>query len=628
MRRALVLLTLTALARPATAVEKFDLAVYHFNIQYVQGGLKGWPDGTNADPSFDLNDQQVMDRLIDQSFEPLLDMYARHPTWGADIELQGYLLEVMQHDRSKVLAKLKALADAGRVSVDSFHYADQFWLAFPTRDEEESYDLTLDAFSATGIPHGTTVFTQEGQWGPAMAPFMKARGLSTALLPTNLFGWVYPNDPGKPLYRFGDVYCVLTRGTSDGEVQTQWTFADDGEKAMTGGTDPYLGLNFKTNPDAAAAYEQQLENDEANGWKLVSVADYVKRALELEPDPPPLPPMIDGTWQPKETDNVARWMGDAGLTDALIPGTEADNAVLAGDAAAGRLVREAETVADSLHDQSMQAAVTSAWKDLLLAEGSDATGWNPWMAEKNFALAHAKTATAEANQVLESSAVASRLKPARVLPPLVDATAPLGATPEIAATGNGDSTPSRTATVTWKRRQGTNVWDLTVAFSAAKGARTIGLAFPRTIDDLVVSQALDEDHVVDFPLANIAAHNGTDPPQPVTAALPNGLIALGTNTFLILDTSSVHLCARLPKDEEVVRFTDATAPPDPVTWHFEVLQGTSAEALAEATALNVAPAAVLGPEVGGCGCGGFGDAVALLPLALVLLRRRRREGAS
>src|SRR5690348_12030945 len=73
--------------------KKFALAVMHFNVQYVAGGMVGF--WTKPDPMTDLNAEQIEDQIVVESFEPVLDLYAAHPTWGCDLEMQGYMLDVI-----------------------------------------------------------------------------------------------------------------------------------------------------------------------------------------------------------------------------------------------------------------------------------------------------------------------------------------------------------------------------------------------------------------------------------------------------------------------------------------------------------------------------------------------------
>src|SRR6185369_10862241 len=117
---------------------------------------------------------------------------------------------------------------------------------------------------------------------------------------------------------------------------------------------------------------------EAGGWVIAGVSDYIATLQAAGVAPVDLPPTPDGTWQPGDTENVARWMGNA----ALYAEGERDNGVLTGNSGAGRLALAAETACDAADAAGMLPPgatddVTRAWRDLLLGEVSDATGWNP-----------------------------------------------------------------------------------------------------------------------------------------------------------------------------------------------------------------------------------------------------------
>ncbi|MHA1697698.1 MAG: hypothetical protein ACTSWN_02540 [Promethearchaeota archaeon] len=56
----------------------YSTSSYHFNVQYRAGKI------------------QAMNEVINNSLIPLLQMYARHPTWKANIEFQGLMLEHMK----------------------------------------------------------------------------------------------------------------------------------------------------------------------------------------------------------------------------------------------------------------------------------------------------------------------------------------------------------------------------------------------------------------------------------------------------------------------------------------------------------------------------------------------------
>ena len=85
--------------------EKFSLSMYHFNLQYVAGGLTGIIDN----PDMEYNEEEIEDLIITESFTPILDVLLDHPTWGFDLEMQGYMLEVISVRHPNVLQKMFGL---------------------------------------------------------------------------------------------------------------------------------------------------------------------------------------------------------------------------------------------------------------------------------------------------------------------------------------------------------------------------------------------------------------------------------------------------------------------------------------------------------------------------------------
>ncbi len=631
--RALVFCVVALLASPAFAIEKFALSVYHFNAQYVEGGLIGFPDGESTSTVMNMNDAQVQDAIVKESLDPLLDMYARHPTWGADIEMQGMLLDIIVERHPATLGKMKALAAAGKVSFDSFHWSDQFWLAYPRVDMERSHDLVVKSFAAAGLPLGPSIFTQEGQFAIGMERFFRERGIKNAIVSGGVMGsTISPYSP-KAIYTLGkqpDVIAVVTADMQDDLVQMKWQFRDDGERAMTGGKegglDPYLGTSFVYAPGPSKEFEDAIIADETAGFQMVSTATYVEKALALGEKPEPLPEVIDAVWH----HDVFLWMGNVSIWDNLYPGSTADNTTHTLAMRAHRKLVQVESVVKQLGTHDFDTQIAQAWKDLLMGECSDGTGQNPWLGERRYSQAHSQAALDAANAILADKRVASGLTYTAVAPVLANDPGPFS----LVSFPNAARPPR----VVWQKRAGATVWEVSVTFDPApsgassKDQSRVDIAFPRTADSLIWSGALEDDVVRELPLSGISGtqdglpDGGTFDEVRIPAA--NGLVGLGDDTYVIKRTESVHVAAQLPKQEKVVRFMDNTAPTEAVTWKFVVVKGTRAEALAEALAENVNPdpvtaLPVVATAAKGCGCGS--PAVDVLGLAMLAgwLRRRR-----
>ena len=101
-------LILTLLLSNADAESrKYLLSLYHYNIQYVAGGMVEFPWFPGPDA------EGLEDQIITESFAPVVDLFYEHrgDGWGADFELQAYFIEVLSQRFPEVLAKLKEMAE-------------------------------------------------------------------------------------------------------------------------------------------------------------------------------------------------------------------------------------------------------------------------------------------------------------------------------------------------------------------------------------------------------------------------------------------------------------------------------------------------------------------------------------
>lgn len=585
-RRPLALALAPALLLASTAAqaqEKYALSVLHFNVQYVAGGLRGF--FTTPDPTLDLSAGEVEDRIVRESFEPVLDMLIDHPTWGSNIELQGYMLDVMAARHPDVLDKLRALGKSGQVEVTSFHYSDQLFLAHAPEDWRRSAELNQATFAKHDIPLGKAVFCQEGQAGTGMAAAMAEHGYETLVFPKNLWSYQHGSGEREPLYKLGDRKMITSQGVNfdDGATQitTDFWFVDDGELLATGDYDPYIAEKFFESPEAVAETVAKLEDLESQGWKITTVSQYVAEIEGKVPlaDPPPL---LDGTWQPDSTDGIARWLGGHGLWWA----DERDNDVRALASAAHRELLAAEVAAA---DAGVDAAaeIAAGFRLLALAEVSDASGINPFRGEIEYGMSHSTEALRIARDVL------ARAKDAKGGGALRIDTA----TGSVTADGGEGADPvpidppmslvldagDREVSEEWLDLGG-GVKEVRVHFGAGD-ERLVSVTFPGEPGDIVYTPGLTESPVHVPRDAFVFDH--------FYLALQDGLIGLGGGRWLIKDQAWIHAAARITPGSGDVEIGDTTMPAgEEATWVFRIVLGDEATAAAEAARLNVWPEVV------------------------------------
>ena len=580
-------LSLLLSASVARAQDRYALGLFHFNVQYVAGGSAG-SRLLSADPAKAVDNDTMEDQIIVESFKPVLDLYQKHPAWGVDLEMQGYMLDAIGERHPGVLSELRAMAKSGQIDVVSFHYSDQLFTAFPQQDWERSQALTAATFKKWDVPLAKSVFCQEGQAGMAMAPQMKAHGYQNMLWPKNLWSYQHDNFDStvQPLYRFGDVFLVpagqgVHYTDANNDIQVDWTYMDDGELLATGGNNPYLPDQFKYKPAAVADYEKKLSDLEAQGYTITTVDKYVA-ALRQKFTPPDPPPLLDGTWQPNSTQAEFKWLGGNGVWSAF--GEERDNTVRTLNALAHRELMAAETAA-KVAGLDARAELDSAWRLLFLGEVSDATGINPIRGEIEYGISHSTEALRIARDVIRQVKAEQKADSVIIDP---GAGSMQAGTEDDPMRGKSVAAPVKLS-IKPGDREVTEEWEKVadghyrVAIHFGPGTYTdVSVVFPgEKTDDFVTTLALDDSSPHTF-------HRSDFNFKDFYMALPTGLISLGKSRYLIKDQADVHLAAHLRLDTGDIGFEDKTlAKAESVTWVFHMFDGSAADAVKLADAINV-----------------------------------------
>lgn len=594
---------------PDLEQKKFALSMFHYNAQYVAGGLETEIDGEmfGLCDSYCLGwtDERLIDWIITFTFEPVLDLYAAHPSWSGTLEMQALMLAAIGERHPAILEKLQEATRAGRVEIVSFHYSDQLFLAFPERDLDYSIRMTKEIFDRYCVPLSAVVFNQEGQAGIGRHPMMKKHGYEIAVFPKNLYNYVRNGEARWPYYRENGIDVIIGPGEVDptSGIEVAWTFFDDGE-LLAFFADPYFAPFSKEEgrEERMAEYEAELTALEEEGFKISSIKDYVNHLKAQDVEQPELPPVLDGTWQPTSTSSVLRWMG--GRSQAPYNNIERDNLIRTTNYRIGIELEAAQILLNEALEEGLETVDIAERLDegrrrLYLAEVTDATGITPWIGELNYALDYnegaktlAEEASAELLQLLDwpHAAIDFETGMAAMIEdiPMPEPPAPANAPLEVSIFA-----PTREAALSWFSL-GENKFELQVEIGAAADPTgkdqencIVKLDFPRSEEKIIYSPALMEETVLSYDFDDFAFQTGE-----IYLPLANGLIGLGDDWWVIKDTRIVHIAARVPNSvgEEIIQFIDETV--DPVAgafWRFVVFQGSEADALALARRMNTHP---------------------------------------
>jgi hypothetical protein len=591
--------------------KKFALSLFHYNIQYVIGGLEY--QKSNGEMIY-VQDQEelasgwdndrVEDWIVTETFVPILEMYDKHPSWRVTFEMQARFVEVLAERHPEVLELLRDMAQRNQVELVSFHWAAQLFLAFPREDLHRSIQATKEVFEEHCLPLSGVVFNQEGQAGLGWMQMLVDEGYTIGVYPKNLYKYAQGDDH-QPWPYYGLRGGTLVAGASgvdpDSGIELQWGFFDDGElRSVPKLINPYLAPLSEQSADRIAEYEAKLAAQETAGFKLTHITDYVHQMEAQNIEKKPAPALFDGTWQPKSTNSIHRWLG--GQSD-LWREAEEDNNVRSGNAEARMHVAALQVLVDHMESEGVDVdeltvAMAEVWRQLWNAEVSDCSGVNPWRGEVLFGLdtnawllERTTELRTQALETLGFEHVAVDLKDRTVesieaLPPSpeLDEVAP---PMDLEVTADGRETVS-----TWVQHKD-NHYSVMFDFSAFKAGltctpcsyRRLKIGFPLMQEALEYSPALIEDEVVLTPFSEFNLQTGK-----IYLPLPNGLIGLGDGWYAIKHTRHNHIAALIRPGESTIDFEDETALKDSAAfWKFDLFQGSQAEALELANRLNIYP---------------------------------------
>ena len=580
------------LTPPTTDPKKFAVGVFHFNVQYVAGGLKGFQDND----LFDMDAAEVEDAIIVQSLDPLLDILLDHPRFAADVEMQGYMLDLIRQRHPMTLKKLRQLVEYGQIEVVSFHYSDQLFVAHNHWSMEKSIELNQQAFQDACIPIAPAVFCQEGQFSEGMQVMLDQAGQSVGLL-KGMYGYSVKDHANAMLYTLRGHDVVTTDSMSDASsgVEIKWYAVDDGEVLVTNGLNPYMGKGFKMTDSAKKKLVNMFQGLIDNGYFMTTVGDYVNYLHDYDVKSEKIPFVLDGTWHPSRSDNLFAWMGRRGMFGS----DEDDNGIMTGLEASVLDLKALETLINFAKNkgvdvQKYQDALHELTRTQVLAEVSDATGWNPWKAEVDYALTRIETVKNKSIDLikglgktlfsgpqviidLSTGTVTDQLSLQPVKPDV-----PVNSQWNVAVTADGFDVKQSWFQVP---SLGDNVYRLDVKLTKNDTTKyTMRIDFDLKADSLMYTPAMLDDELETIPLANIAT-------DPFTVGLANGLIGLDSDTFMIEDTRSIHLAVHVDNAGRKIWFEDETINgPGPVEYHFYFLQSFKGQdAVNFAKRLNITP---------------------------------------
>lgn len=566
IKRILALFLLLWLGITANATEKYAIGMFHFNLQYVAG------------------DYRIERRIITESFYPVLQFFEKNPQYKSDIEIQGYAIEVFANEFPEVLALFKKLINRGQIELVIAHYSDQLFIAYPALDMQKSIEISDRILAEHGMKRSKVFFSQEIQWTPAYASFLKDK---YDLIVTSSDPHSYYRDKTLPLVnvKYGNDQILGLIGAGEKKLEgLDWDFSflDDGEVFNTN--------DYNSNFYRVAAQEKEsvdkFKKLQSEGYKFVTMSELATKIKNLKgykiPDYPFVP---EGTWN-MSVCGPFMWMGRqrSGVeTDGI---TRSISYELRGEVMlAERLTEKLESTGKAVPE--LKKLIDEAWQHLLLSEVSDASGWSPWMVEVKYTEIEADQAQKKLDEVF---AKLREIKAFNTTPLSIDTKSgvvqpcepmkPKSSTAALLPIPYAIRAEKSTTSV---RKLTENIYQLDVQCDRpADGA--VEIQFDTPAYGLWYSAGTGEDIAVEIP---------TDLRHNPAFCLSNGFIYLNNGYSLVKDCSVEHLAATWRQKEQKLVFREELNEHNPgMKMRFYVVKGDLKSGLAFANKLNTWPSFV------------------------------------
>ena len=593
-------------------MRKFALGIHHFNIAYTAGN------------------EMSYHRQVRESISPFLDMLLRHPTWCFSVEMSGFSLEFIAVNYPAVFSLLKLLITNKRIELISSTYSPQIWLAFPELDLIKSIEINNELLNKYGISQSRIFFSQENFFGEGIKTLSK--WFDVAIVKEDYYSTLY-NEPLtniKPYYLLGEIKLLIGWGhilesisdlyfSKNAEMYEKETLLNSNYALLKSASETSSKSPFKTyvgvhksiewkwfhigsserftkpqispsNPRTcqydlfwSANIENMLVNIENEGYVFAGIRHFINTIDDFEPEP--CGPLLDGSWNMIKSQGGFVWTGlnHSVHEDCLLVRNInwRSRTQLLGVETLINILKEKMNIAE------FNSSIIKAWKFQLLAEISDATGWFPEKCEVLFGIQQSENVLNLITQMV--AIIKLKFNIAHVLIDTMDnclleradfysnterrilKSKKLFIKEPLITGGDGQM----------KFYQLNDMTQIIIG-DYLPCASSFNILFEFNNAYLNYSPALMEASVVNWPLAIFKANN-------INLALPNGLIGINEELFLIKHNQFLNISGQINKSLKQLNFEIYNPPSYNVHFVFTVFKGVVGEALDLANRINIFP---------------------------------------
>lgn len=598
-------------------MNKFALGIHTVNVAYTAGNLNSYH------------------RQIREGIVPLLNILLRHPTWCFNLQISGYSIEFIANNYPGVLEIIKMLINKEQIELISCTFSPQIWIAYPKYDLIKSIKLNREILESYGLKPSRIFFSHENFSGEGLS--LLKEWFDVAIVKDDYYYYLYDKPDNlsslPPYFNLNEMKLMVgwghilegmadklyskknlnaheeillrknkqflkqgyqnqkNEGKLNGlicnykDIEWKWYHVGSSERFGKAHMRPELAAECVFDPSWHFYAEKYLIEIESQGYTISGIQAFLKSLEGKYNLISPSKKLLDGSWNMERSKGGYIWSGfnsQPHEDDMRIRNQtwKSRSRLIGLESLLNVFPKEISQRPDVLE------RLSRAWKAQLLAEISDSTGWYPTPHEVQYSLIKADEVFEDVAHIVYLLKLASSLDSF-----LID-------------TYSGELFDTYEDSLEdLVKIEKSDCWIDLIRIFGSEGDLILfqigddmqriiadfipnddccGLEIDFNIEYLLYCPALMENECINIDLVDVK-------PEAVYLPLPNGLICINENTFLIKHNEFLNISACVDKKAKKLIFKITNPHSYGIHWELTIFKGELKLAIDLANRINVSP---------------------------------------
>ena len=133
------------------------------------------------------NFPEVVDRIVKETYRPVMEVLQKHPGISANLHLSGVLLEMLAERHAEMVSQLRDLVATGRIEMMSGGFYEPVLVEWPEEDRDGQMAMMAGWLKHRLGADPAGAWLPEGVWGPSLCGAFRRAGIQYAPVDGSFF---------------------------------------------------------------------------------------------------------------------------------------------------------------------------------------------------------------------------------------------------------------------------------------------------------------------------------------------------------------------------------------------------------------------------------------------------------